>query len=164
MSLCVLKVFLMFAIFTANLWTNSKNTSHKQALNNLNTEDVNTGTDTLSIMFTSLYITWNQKWWMGQSLCTSWKLLMEEDCQSVAPKSPARSCQIWRLHYHCWPLSSLCHYLSAVPPGASSSEWKWWLIIVYDKQTILIQVFLITYAVITQRHNGRKSDNLKALF
>lgn len=43
------------------------------------------------------------------------------------------------------------------------NEWKWWLIIVYDKQTILIQVFFITYAVITQLHNGAESDNVKAL-
>lgn len=50
--------------------------------------------------------------------------------------------------------------LSLLVSGATGrirhSEWKCRLIIVYDKQTILIQVFLITYAVITHRHNGRK--------
>lgn len=50
--------------------------------------------------------------------------------------------------------------LSLLVSGATrrirQSERKWWLIIDHDKQTILIQVFLITYAVITQRHNGRK--------
>ena len=119
---------------------------------------MNTGADPGSVKLTSHYTTCNQEWWMGQPLCTSWELLMVEECQSVAPKSSERSCQIWRLHYYCWPLSSLCHYLSAAPPGRHirQSEWKWWLIIVYDKQTILTQVFLITYAVITLRHNGRK--------
>ena len=50
--------------------------------------------------------------------------------------------------------------LSLLVSGATRrirhSEWKCRLIIVYDKQTILIQVLLITYAVITQQHNGGK--------
>lgn len=50
---------------------------------------------------------------------------------------------------------TLSLHVSGATRRISQNEWKWWLIIVYDKQTILIQVFLITYAVITQQHNGR---------
>lgn len=127
-------------------------------LPNVNTTDV--------ILMVSHYTTWNQKWWMAETLCASSMSVIVEGCQSVLLKSSERSCQIWRLHYYHWPLSSRCHYLLAATGLIRQSKWKWWLIIIiYDKQIILILVFLFTFAwddtwceicyVVARLHNGK---------